>query len=530
LLEVRDLRIEAQGDGGWTEIVRGVSFALGRGEVLGLIGESGAGKSTIGLAAMGYARANCRVSSGSVVFDGQNLGALSAHHLQQVRGGRIAYVAQSAAAAFNPAHRVIDQYIEAVRLHRKASRRSIRVDAFEWYRRLGLPDPERVGLRYPHELSGGQLQRVMLAMALACRPDIVVFDEPTTALDVTTQAEVLAAIKDVIDEFGIAALYISHDLAVVAQMADRIMVLRNGSMVETGPTAAILTSPREDYTRQLLAARHGSRPSSLRGETVLDVAGVTAGYGHSAAVIENVSLSLNAGSTLALVGESGSGKSTLARVICGLLPPRSGRIVFQAAVLPGGFAERSRETLRRIQIVHQMPDTALNPRHRVRDIIGRVFTINEGIVGKEMMHKVFALLDVMELSREIVHRFPSELSGGQKQRVCIARAIAAAPRLLICDEITSALDPLVARGIVVLLMRLQAELGIAYVFITHDLSLVADVADEVAVMRAGRVVEQGRMTDVLAHPHNAYTAALLAAVPRLETGWLDRFRSIGPLL
>lgn len=520
LLEMRSLRVEAATPAGPIELVNDVDLVLRRGEVLGLIGESGAGKSTIGLAALAYARGGCRISGGEVMLDGVDLLKLSAPALRAIRGGRVAYVAQSAAASFNPARRIIDQYVEAAWLHGRTDTSMIRKEAIARYRSLLLPEPETIGQRYPHELSGGQLQRAMVAMAMAAGPDLIVFDEPTTALDVTTQREVLISIKALIANEHVSGLFISHDLAVVAQMADRIMVLRNGSTVEEGESSEIIAYPKQAYTRELLAARSNRRRAHDSYETVLDVQSLDAGYGNASRILRTVDLRVARGSVTAVVGESGSGKSTLARVVAGLLAPQCGVMMFEGNNLPPGLASRDKETLWRIQLIQQNPDAALNPAHTVRELLERVVSLRDGLRGRPLLERVRELLSMTDLAEHLLDRRPSELSGGQKQRVCIARAIAARPSLLICDEVTSSLDPLVARGIIDLLGRLQAELGVAYMFITHDLSIVESIADDVVVMRNGQIVETGPTSQVLAAPADEYTASLLAAVPRFERNWL----------
>ena len=524
LLRIRDLRIEAQSGDAWHEIVHGVDLTLHRGEVLGLIGESGAGKSTIGLAAMGFARDGCRISGGSVQFDGIELTTSSAKAIRTLRGSRIAYVAQSAAASFNPAHRIIDQHCEAPVMYRIRKRAEAQEDAMELYRRLRLPNPQEIGFRYPHQVSGGQLQRAMTAMAMACRPDLIIFDEPTTALDVTTQIEVLAAIRDIVDQFGTAAIYITHDLAVVAQMADRIKVLLNGDEVEEAPTVEMLEDPQEDYTRSLWAVRSYQRPERPRPADatppVVAVEGVAAAYGPTP-VLDDVSFEVYPGMTVAVVGESGSGKSTVARCITGLLPPKAGQIRLDGTALAPDFRKRSKAELRQVQMIYQMADTALNPRLRVSEIIGRPARFYGGLRGEALDDRVDELLGLIELDpAKFRNRFPPELSGGQKQRIGIARALAAGPRFIICDEVTSALDQLVAEGILKLLDRLQRELGLAYLFITHDLATVRAIADEVVVMQKGRVVEQGPKDVMFRPPHHPYTDLLLSSVPEMDPNWL----------
>jgi peptide/nickel transport system ATP-binding protein len=358
---------------------------------------------------------------------------------------------------------------------------------------MRMPDPDGIGFRYPHQVSGGQLQRAMTAMALACRPDLIIFDEPTTALDVTTQIEVLATIRDVVREAGAAAIYITHDLAVVAQMADRIKVLLRGREVEEQPTRAMLAEPREAYTRSLWAVRtHQRAPEAAPGGApVLSMRSVTAAYG-TMTVLHDVSIDARRRRTTAVVGESGSGKSTAARVIAGLLPPRRGEVRLDGRPLAPSFRDRAKADLRRVQLVYQSADTALNPRARVRDALGRPAAFYGGLRGRALTDRVRELLRLIELDPDaFTDRLPGELSGGQKQRVALARALAAEPDVLICDEVTSALDQIVAEGILKLLDRLQRELDLAIVFITHDIATVRAIADEVVVMQAGRVVEQG---------------------------------------
>jgi peptide/nickel transport system ATP-binding protein len=520
LLEIADLHVEGYSEDRWHPIVRGVSLTLERGEILGLIGESGAGKSTLGLVAMGHAKPGCRIVSGSVSFDGMNLLAMKESQLRALRGSRIAYVAQSAAASFNPAHRLLHQTIETALTHGFASRRDAARNALEMYRKLRLPDAEEIGLRFPHQVSGGQLQRAMTAMAMECRPDLIIFDEPTTSLDVTTQVEVLASIRDIVREFGTAAIYISHDLAVVAQMADRIMVLRDGKMVEEAATRQMLSAPTQEYTRSLWAVRSLSKPEAPPSDTLLSMENVTAGYGGGIEVLKGVTIRVPRGRTLAVVGESGSGKSTLARVVTGLMQPWSGTVSFDGKPLPPSFRGRPKDVLRRIQMVYQSPDTSLNPRHTVHETIGRPLEFYLGLKGLERDRKIAALLDMIELDESYLDRLPSELSGGQKQRICIARALAANPELIICDEVTSALDQLVQKEILGCLMDLQNELGVTYIFVTHDIATVRTIADEVVVMNAGRVVEQGTKRDVLSPPHPAYTELLLSSVPEMDPDWL----------
>ena len=524
LLEIKDLRIEGYAGEKWIEIVHGVDLTLHRGEVMGLIGESGAGKSTIGLAAMGFTRDGCRISGGSVEFDGMELTTTPESDLRALRGSRIAYVAQSAAASFNPAHKIIDQHTEAPVQYRIRKRTEAQEDAMELYQRLRLPNPREIGFRYPHQVSGGQLQRAMTAMAMACRPDLIIFDEPTTALDVTTQIEVLAAIRDIVDQFNTAAIYITHDLAVVAQMADVIKVLLKGDEVEEAETKQMLEHPKEEYTKSLWAVRSFKREQKPRPEgdaaPVVSVQDVDAAYG-PVKVLQDVSFDIHAGMTVAVVGESGSGKSTTARVITGLLPPTKGKVLFKGEELPASYKQRSKDQLRQAQMIYQMADTALNPKVRISEIIGRPAQFYSGLKGTGLKNRVDALLDMIELEpSQFYSRYPPELSGGQKQRIGIARALAAEPSFIICDEVTSALDQLVAEGILKLLDKLQRELNLAYMFITHDLATVRSIADEVVVMKEGKVVEQGPKDVMFTPPHHPYTDLLLSSVPEMDPDWL----------
>ena len=346
LLTMENLVVEGFQEDGWGEIVHRIDVHVDRGEVLGLIGESGAGKSTIGIASMGFCRPGCRIVGGTIVFEDTDLMVAPAERLRKIRGLRISYVAQSAAASFNPAHRIINQYTEAPVKHGIMSRAEAEAGARELYRRFDLPDPDNFGSRFPHQVSGGQLQRAMVAMAMACKPDLIIFDEPTTALDVTTQIEVLAAIKDAIKALDSAAIYITHDLAVVAQVADRIMVLRDGHLVEEGNARELLANPKEDYTRALLSVRKGREEKVKHpdeGKVLLEVKSVSAAYGNEILVLQDINLELTRGKTIAVVGESGSGKSTLARVITGLLPPLKGSVVYEGEELPAKFSDRTKD-------------------------------------------------------------------------------------------------------------------------------------------------------------------------------------------
>ena len=528
LLKVRGLKISARIYPSGQRpcdiaIVHGVDFDVEGGKVLGFIGESGAGKSTIGLAAMAYGRGGVEITDGKVHFNGRDILQSGIRDVRKLRGGEVTYVSQSAAASFNPAKKIMEQVTEAAIFQGKFTRKEAEDRAVSLFAKLGLPDPESIGNRYPHQVSGGQLQRCMTALALCPKPDLVVFDEPTTALDVTTQIDVLAAIKEAIRDTGVAALYITHDLAVVAQVSDHIMVLQQGAMVEYGTTDQIINNPQEEYTRALVSVRSIQHKEKQPTEKpLLKVENITARYrGTNFDVLKDINVELHPGQTLAIVGESGSGKSTLARVITGLLPPSEGSITFDGRILSPDLPTRRLEDLRELQMIYQMADTAMNPRQIVSTIIGRPLEFYFGLKGAEKQKRIQELLEEIELGDGFQNRYPAELSGGQKQRVCIARALAAKPKLIICDEVTSALDPLVADGILKLLLNLQKVEDVAYLFITHDLATVKAIADSIVVMYQGEVVRCGTKSQVLAPPFDDYTDLLLSSVPKMKLSWLE---------
>ncbi|TSD88784.1 ABC transporter ATP-binding protein [Mycobacterium sp. KBS0706] len=534
-VQVSGLRVTARTEeGGEAVIVDDVGFTIRQGEVLALIGESGSGKTTMALATMGYCRGGCRITGGSVNVFGREILALDRKTLRGLRGRQIAYIAQSAAAAFNPSRSIMAQVIESALIHGTMPAEAARTKARQLFRELALPDPDRIGDRYPHQVSGGQLQRLMAAMALINDPELVIFDEPTTALDVTTQIEVLRAFKAVVRTRKTTGIYVSHDLAVVAQIADRIAVLRHGRLQETGPTERLVTTPEDGYTRQLIAAATPARrtagedPAPAEAAPLLRVEGLLAGFGAArpgarppVTALQDIDLSIRCGRTLGVIGESGSGKSTLARVIAGLLPAARGRILLDGEALPATLQGRSRDQLRRIQIVFQNADTALNPARTVEQIIARPLAFYHGQGDRQRRQRLHRLLDLVRLPAAVADRLPGELSGGQKQRVNLARALAADPELILCDEVTSALDTVVGEAVLDLLTELQRELGVALMFISHDLGVVRSISHEVLVLRQGRTVEAGPTEQVLRAPQAAYTKLLLASVPELRPGWLD---------
>lgn len=547
-VRVTSLRVNARGAGEEHAIVNDVSFSIPKGEVLALIGESGSGKTTVALALMGYARSGCRIAAGAVRIGATEVLSLTPRQRLKLRGRSISYIAQSAAAAFNPSLTVMEQVIEPALIHGLLGRADAEAKAVALFRALALPSPDDIGHRYPHQVSGGQLQRLMAAMALITDPALVIFDEPTTALDVTTQVEVLRAFKKIVRACGTTAVYVSHDLAVVAQMADQIVVLNHGVICEQGRVDQVLNEPADGYTRALLAA---ARPIS-RGATgaaaqpapaaLISIQGLSAGYGPRDAqglprnlVLHDVDLTIQRGKTLGVIGESGSGKSTLARVIAGLIAPAHGCIHFDGAPLPASLTERTRDQFRRIQIVFQNADTALNPAHTVAQILGRPLAFYHGMRGAERQQRIAELLDLVKLPVSVARRQSSELSGGQKQRVNLARALAAEPDLILCDEVTSALDTVVGAAILDLMAELRSTLNLSYMFISHDISTVRTLCDDIMVLYSGRKVEAGTRKTLLAPPLHPYTALLVSSVPELRRGWLEQvgapraLPTIGPI-
>ena len=511
-------------------LVDALSFTIRPGEVLALIGESGSGKTTTALALMGHARRGCTISSGSVRIGDTDVLSLGAGQLRALRGHTVSYIAQSAAASFDPSRSIMDQVVEPTRIHGTMSRAQAEEKAVQLFKELALPNPDTIGERYPHQVSGGQLQRLMAAMALITDPELVILDEPTTALDVTTQIEVLHAFRRVVRERRATAVYVSHDLAVVAQMADHILVLRNGQAQEINTTARILSHPAHEYTQSLLAA---ARPTPLasdlkKGELLLEVNELSAGYGAPNAqgkppvlILEDINFKLYKGQAIGVIGESGSGKTTLARAIAGLIAPCQGNILFKRRPLKAEVRQRSKEELRQVQIVFQMADTALNPSQTIERILARPLQFYKGLRGPALQKRINELLDLVRLPHSVAQRLPGGLSGGQKQRVNLARALAAEPDLILCDEVTSALDTVVGAAVLELMADLRRELGVSYLFISHDLHTVTSVCDEIIVMQHGRKLDLVTRVNFDRGPHHPYYELLAASVPELRQGWLD---------
>jgi len=528
LFEVKDLRISAYNDEGVEiPIVKGVDFDIHKGEVVALIGESGSGKTTISLATLAYTKPGLHFTGGECKLYGEDVLTMPPLKQRALRGGNVAYLAQSAAATFNPAITIGEQVTESAVLHGRLNQADATKRAVELYHALELPDADRIGFRYPHQVSGGQLQRLMAAMALCGKPDLMVLDEPTTALDVTTQIEVLKAFKKVIREENSAAVYVTHDLAVVAQVADHIVVLYSGEVMEQGSVEQIINNPQHAYTKRLMEAVRPIPEAGMGEEVVhqhqrdvdnMEVRNMTAGYGGIVdgepviPILKDINVSVKNGHVVGVIGESGCGKSTMARVMAGMLPPAKGDIILDGKKLEGDLHDRKLEELQKVQFVFQMADTALNPKQLIGNIIGRPLEFYHGLTGREKHAKVSEILEMVELPPAFASRYPMELSGG---------SLAANPEVMLCDEVTSALDSIVGANVIKLLTNLRDKTGVSFVFISHDLSTVASFADEIVVLYAGRVVEQGPTDEVLQPPFHPYTRLLISSVPEMRIGWLE---------
>jgi peptide/nickel transport system ATP-binding protein len=529
LLQIRDLTVEFTVDGAWIPAVRGADLDLARGEVLALVGESGSGKSTLAMAVPGLLADNARVS-GSILLDGAELAGAGESELTKVRGGQVGVVFQEPMTAFNPVYTIGWQIAEAVLMHRDVSAAEARARAVELLELVDMPDPAARVDYYPHQLSGGQRQRAMIAQALACDPGLLIADEPTTALDVTVQAEILDLIRDLRGRVNAAILLITHDMGVVADLADSVMVMKDGVVVESAPSATLFSSPREPYTRALLAAvphLGGGRievtetvpipeppPAPVPALALCQATIEFKSRGKSTfRAVDAVSLEVGDGEVVGLVGESGSGKSTLGKAAVGLVRLTSGSVALAGIDITGLSQRGLREPRKKVGVVFQDPGSSLNPRWPVGQAIAEPLALHTGLSAAQRTARVDELLDQVQLARGLRNRYPHQLSGGQRQRVGIARALALNPALVIADEPTSALDVSVQARVLRLLRELQAEHGFACLFISHDLAVVEELSDRIAVLQSGRLVECGPTEQVLNRPAEAYTARLIAAVP-----------------
>ncbi|CUJ13768.1 ABC transporter ATP-binding protein [Achromobacter aegrifaciens] len=527
LLRIQNLTVDLPPGADRPHALQDLSLNISAGEIVCVVGESGSGKSLTAGAVLGLLPQDVRASAGQVLWEGQDLLRLAPEALRRLRGQRIGMIFQEPMTALNPLRTIGDQIAEVFRTHTRLGRAEIRRRTLDLLESVRLPDPQRALGAYPHELSGGQRQRAMIAMALALEPALLIADEPTTALDVTTQAQILHLIHDLQRRKGTAVLFITHDFGVVAEIADRVAVMQRGVLVESGAARQVLEHPRHPYTRALIAAVPPLAPAAVRPELqgdapiILSAQAVSKTYrkrgwfgrpGRETRALDDVTLALKEGGTLGIVGESGSGKSTLARALLGLAPPDAGRITLAGAplALHGGAARR--EHARRVQMVFQDPYGSLNPRQRVGEIVARG-PIVHGTPRREALARAQELFELVGLSPDAVRRYPHEFSGGQRQRIGLARALAMRPRVLIADEPVSALDVSVQAQVLALLARLREQLGLSVLFITHDLRVAAQICDDIAVMQNGRVVEAGACAQVFGQPAHPYTQALLAAVP-----------------
>ena len=531
LLEVQGLAVEFHTAAGTVHAVNGIDFHVGRGEVLAILGESGSGKSVSAAAIMnlidsppGY------VTAGRILYRGEDLLAMSAEARRRINGRKIAMIFQDPLAHLNPVYSVGWQIAETLTAHRATSVREAKARAIELLARVGIAQPERRAADYPHQFSGGQRQRVMIAIALALRPDLLIADEPTTALDVTVQAQILALLQELQAETGMGLILITHDLGVVAQLADRVAVIYDGRIVETGPVRRLYRAPEHPYTRRLMAAIPGRQPqlrdgASDPGEPLLRVRDLAKHYdvttgllrrrtGQAVRAVDGVSFDLRAGETLGLVGESGSGKSTLARTLLRLEEPTGGSAHYRGRDVFGLPARELLQLRRRIQVVFQDPYASLNPRMTVGEIVAEPWSIHREVLPRRQWRaRVCELLEQVGMAPEHARRYPHQFSGGQRQRIAIARALALQPELIVCDEAVSALDVSIQAQVIALLSELRRSFGLAYIFIAHDLPVVRHFADRVMVMYQGRIVEQGPTEQIFARPQHPYTRTLLAASP-----------------
>ncbi|MEV4096359.1 ABC transporter ATP-binding protein [Streptosporangium saharense] len=521
LVAVRDLTVRFPARRGEVEAVRGVSFRIGRGQIVAIVGESGSGKSVTARSLVGLAGEGAHVAATELAFDGIDLRAVRGRGWRAVRGRRVGFVLQDALGSLDPLRRVGAEVAEPLRAHGVVPARQVDAEVVRLLGEAGIPAPEGRARQYPHQLSGGLRQRALIASALAARPDLLIADEPTTALDATVQRQVLGLLRERVGH-GTAVLLISHDLGVVAEVADHVYVMKDGLFVEDGPAARVLESPSHPYTRTLVGAAlgRGARPRAAPGglpREVLRAEGLVKEFtlpGRGAfAAVEDVSVTVRAGETVGVVGESGSGKTTLGRLLMGLLDPDAGRVLLDGRPWDGLHGHAGREARRGVQMIYQHPLSSFDPRYTARQILEEPLRA-AGTAGRERAPRVARLLDHVGLSSAVLDRYARELSGGQRQRLAIARALAPEPQVIVCDEPVSALDASIQAQVLDVLADVQERLGVAYVFISHDLGVIRGLSHRVVVMKDGRVVESGETQRVLDHPAHPYTRALLDAVPR----------------
>ena len=542
LLDVRELQVAYHNPSSdeLTLAVDGVSFTVDRGETLGIVGESGCGKSTLARALMAYCRPGGEIVGGQVLFDGKDILEFNDEQIRSLRGRQMAMVPQDPLTSLTYHMRIGSQIDEILQIHQELDARGARLATLKLFEGTNLPTPEKIYGRYPHENSGGQRQRVVIAGALACEPDLLILDEPTTALDTMTEMQVLKLVKELRDRLGTALVYITHDLTLTDYICENVLVMRDGKVVERGQASSIFSAPQTDYGKMLVAAiprvdADMAQQTSSSDETeiketepLLKVENLSYRYAQrwsfdalfnprkEQLAVEDVSFDLHRGETLGLVGESGSGKSTVANIVAGLMAPTEGAVTFDGIPINLTGKQRSEDLRRRIQIIFQDPLSSLNPRRRIEAILTRPLQIFFGMNGRVAHDRAVELLESMELSADMLKRFPRQLSGGQQQRVAIARAFAANPDLILCDEITSALDVSVQAHVLKLLKGIQEETGAACLFISHDLGVVKQVADETVVMQKGQIVEAGVTRTIFDNPSHDYTRLLLAAASRRE--------------
>ncbi|MGW0038433.1 ABC transporter ATP-binding protein [Gordonia sp. NPDC003376] len=519
VVEVTSLTVNV----GSRTIVDDVSFSIGRGEILAVVGQSGSGKTTVGMALLGYVRHGARITGGEVVVRGTDVGSLDEDGRRALRGKVVAYVPQDPRASLNPALTIRRQLAEVLDPGPRRTKSTVADSIRESLEGVGLPSDDEFLDRYPHQLSGGQLQRVGIAMATVARPPVLVFDEPTTGLDVTTQRRVLDLVRGLCSKHGIAGLYVTHDLAVVADLADTVLVMKDGSVQEYGPLRQVFTEPTSDYTRRLLAAAPdladvatpGDGGPRRRPAPILDVTRLAAGY-RKHQVLHDVSFQLFEGECLAIVGESGSGKTTLSRALIGLHPGHTGEVSWWGTSLPRSASARTKRMVKDLQYVFQSPFTALNPRMTVGDSLRFAHTLTNQASRRDREVAIGEAMDKVGLPRKVLGLLPNRLSGGERQRAAIARALVTGPSVLICDEITASLDVLIQETVIDLLGELKRQENLALLFVTHDLALVGEFADRVLVLDKGRVVEQGPTVEVLTAPRDPYTRRLLDDAPSIS--------------